>query len=314
MIRLAAGMPTSRFCALAGIPERTYRRWQARARAGEPVKGPWPAPVAERVEPWVVKHAEAHPAWGHRKVWALCRHEGMQVSASTVERIMRARGLLQNRDYTAELRQIAAARRAAFTDPPTGPNQVWQLDFSEYETTAGGTWRIAGCADYWAKYEFGWHLATTQNASDAIAAVTLAVAEAEALLGRPLAEVLADAATGQLRPVIVVTDNGPAFKSAAFARFFDARPELTHVRTRKKAPNTNGVRERGFGSLKYERLYRHDITDGPALAEHAHAYRTEFNTIRPHEGIAFNRPIEVYLGHAQPHTPNFPQDQTLPTS
>jgi putative transposase len=37
---------------------------------------------------------------------------------------MRRRGLLQGRDYTGELRQVTAARRAAFTDPPTGPNQV----------------------------------------------------------------------------------------------------------------------------------------------------------------------------------------------
>ncbi|WP_245992436.1 hypothetical protein [Prauserella muralis] len=71
MIRVQAGMPTSRFCQLIGIPERTYRRWQARTVAGEPTTGPWPMPVTERVEPYVVKHAEAHPEWGHRKVWAL---------------------------------------------------------------------------------------------------------------------------------------------------------------------------------------------------------------------------------------------------
>src|SRR5690606_22297586 len=120
----------------------------------------------------------------------LVRHAGHQVSASTVERIMRARGLLQDRDYTGEVRQWAAARRAAFCDPPTGRNQVWQLDFSEFETTAGGIWRIAGVADYWAKYEFGWHIATTQSAGDAIAAVQLAIAEAETLLGQPLVTAL----------------------------------------------------------------------------------------------------------------------------
>ena len=114
--------------------------------------------------------------------------------------------------------------------------------------------------------------------------------------------------------MVVVTDNGPAFKSLAFARFFAAHPELKHVRTRKKSPHTNGVRERAFGSLKYERLYREEIPDGPTLALHAHAYRTEFNTQRPHEGIAMNRPIEVYLGHADPATPNFPRTETLPPS
>ena len=63
MIRVAAGMSTTRFCQLIDMPERTWRRHQARARAGMPVKGPWPMPVAESVEAIVVKHAEAHPAW-----------------------------------------------------------------------------------------------------------------------------------------------------------------------------------------------------------------------------------------------------------
>ncbi|WP_240197750.1 GNAT family N-acetyltransferase [Nonomuraea lactucae] len=68
-----------------------------------------------------------------------------------MERIMRRCGLLQGRDHTAEIRAWAAQRRAAFAQIPTGPNQVWQLDFTEFETSAGGTWRIAGCADYHAK-------------------------------------------------------------------------------------------------------------------------------------------------------------------
>ncbi|MEV0143898.1 MULTISPECIES: integrase core domain-containing protein [unclassified Nonomuraea] len=134
------------------------------------------------------------------------------------------------------------------------------------------------------------------------------------MLGRPLIDVVTDPATGQIRPVTVVTDNGPAFKSIAFARFFAAHPELKHVRTRKKSPHTNGVRERAFGSLKYERLYREEIPDGPTLALNAHAYRAEFNTQRPHEGIAMNRPIEVYLGQADPTTPNFSRPETLPPS
>jgi hypothetical protein len=31
-------------------------------RAGNPAKGPWPAPVVERVEPVVEKYAQAWPA------------------------------------------------------------------------------------------------------------------------------------------------------------------------------------------------------------------------------------------------------------
>ena len=67
MIRTEVGMPTSRFTSMFGIPERTYRRWQQRARRGQPVKGPWPTPVQDRVERHVVEVADRWPAWGHCK-------------------------------------------------------------------------------------------------------------------------------------------------------------------------------------------------------------------------------------------------------
>ncbi len=50
---------------------------------------------------------------------------------------------------------LAKQRKATFAAPPTGPNPVWQFDFSEYETTGGGTWQVAGGADYYSTYEFG---------------------------------------------------------------------------------------------------------------------------------------------------------------
>src|SRR5207302_2460582 len=39
-------------------------------------------------------------------------------------------------------------------------------------------------------------------------------------------------------------------------------PLLRHVRTRVRSPQTNGVIERFFGTLKYEHLYRAPIDDG----------------------------------------------------
>ncbi|MEV0700854.1 hypothetical protein AB0I53_23495 [Saccharopolyspora sp. NPDC050389] len=86
MIRQDAAMPVSRFTALIGIPRRTYTRWIIKSRAGNPPKGPWPAPVVEAVEPIVEKYAQDWPAWGHRKIHALMRADGYDVSASTVER------------------------------------------------------------------------------------------------------------------------------------------------------------------------------------------------------------------------------------
>jgi transposase InsO family protein len=116
----------------------------------------------------------------------MARHEGYQLTMSTVLRVLRDEGLLLEASYQRERRRLAAERKAAFCDPPTGPNQVWQFDFSEYETSRGGTWRTAGVADYWSKYEFGWHWAPTANQHDAVAGVELAIAEAMRLLGASL--------------------------------------------------------------------------------------------------------------------------------
>jgi putative transposase len=50
------------------------------------------------------------------------------------------------------------------------------------------------------------------------------------------------------------------------------------------------------------------------LAQHAENYRNEYNTLRPHEALSWNRPLEVHLGLADPTVPNFPSTQILPTT
>jgi putative transposase len=73
------------------------------------------------------------------------------------------------------------------------------------------------------------------------------------------------------------------------------RPELTHVRTRHYAPQTNGVVERFNESLKYEHLFRHDIAYRQDLVEHVDEYCSIYNRIRPHEAPGFITPLQSYL-------------------
>jgi len=141
VIRIEARMSTTRFCKKFDMPERTWRRCQAKTRAGGKPKGPWPQPARAAALQLASKHALAHPAWGHRKIWAMVRHDGYVVSAATVLRLRRHEGLILPAAYQRERRKLAERRKAAFATDPTGPNQVWQLDFSEFETTTGGTLR-----------------------------------------------------------------------------------------------------------------------------------------------------------------------------
>jgi transposase InsO family protein len=170
------------------------------------------------------------------------------------------------------------------------------MDITEFETANGGIWRIHDVVDYASKYCLASIARATGTATDAIDALDAAIDEAQRILGRPIIldcfddDDLADA----WHPLRIVTDNGPCYKSASFARAIDQRLEIEHVRTRRKSPHTNGVVERFGGSLKYERLFRHEIRDGLELQDHLDSYRWEYNEDRPHEYLDFDRPGDVY--------------------
>ena len=62
------------------------------------------------------------------------------VSDSTMYRVLSRNGLCLPAKDTAAVRQAAGVRREAFICPPVRRNRLWQADFSEFETAAGGRW------------------------------------------------------------------------------------------------------------------------------------------------------------------------------
>ena len=311
LIRAEGQLSVRRFLARLGIPVSTWYHWRAAHLRGEPVRR-WPAPVVDRLEPLAARTAAQWSAWGHRKIWAMLRADGIHVSRSSVLRALARRGLLMPVRYQAERRQLAVARRALFVEAPTRRNRVWQTDFTEYETSRGGTWRISPVVDYATKVCLAAPISGTTAARDAIAALETAIRAAERLLGHSLLEDCVDRATGELSPLTIVTDNGPAYKSTDFLHFIARRPELAHVRTRHHAPETNGVVERFNGSLKYEHLYRLEIADVIGLAEETEAYRELYNGIRPHEALDFATPLSRYL--ATPDKPHLFRPESVQES
>jgi transposase InsO family protein len=139
----------------------------------------------------------------------------------------------------------------------------------------------------------------------AIAAVELALPQAQRLLGpAPLIEYLPDPYTGEIVPIMLVTDNGGPFHSFRFSALITSRPELRHVRTRVRSLGQNDVR----ACLRLTRvraaLPRAD--DDPLdLVRETEAFRVELNTVRPHEALARTLSADVHVRLA---------DLTIPTS
>ncbi|HTA96907.1 MAG TPA: integrase core domain-containing protein [Solirubrobacteraceae bacterium] len=159
---------------------------------------------------------------------------------------------------------------------PTRRNRVWQTDFSELKITLA-------CP-----------VTSTKTWREALAALKDARSAAEDLLERPLIDDLINPDTGEIVPIVIVTDNGPCYRAAGFARYIASRDEFTHVRTRHRSPETDGVIERFYQSIKYEHLYRHEIQDGPHLSDHVEQYREIYNHRRPHEALGMEFPINRY--------------------
>jgi putative transposase len=94
-----------------------------------------------------------------------------------------------------------------------------------------------------------------------------------------------------------VTDNGSCYQARGLRCYIASRPEFEHVCIRHRSPETNGVIERWFQSLKYEHLYLHELDDGLALAEQVAAFERIYITTQsaPHEAIDFQLPRQRYL-------------------
>lgn len=304
-------MTVAGFCERLEIPRSAWYRWRS---VGTNTKGPWPTPAQDTVEVDAKTLAGDWDAWGHRKLAELKRVgigdvEAGWVSDSTMFRVLARNGLCLPTNYTTEVRQLAGIRKEAFITPPRRRNRLWQADFSEYETDMAGTWNLGGVVDYWARVNLACEVTIRKTTTDAIAFFETALDEVEGLCGVTWVEDLTDPATGEIATLRLVTDNGSCFKSAGFAAWVASKRHIVHIRTRKKAPWTNGMIERFFGAIKYEHLYRRDISDGLALAAEVNNYRTIYNTIRPHETIGMTRPLDRYL---ETPKPNHPDPKTVP--
>jgi hypothetical protein len=85
--------------------------------------------------------------------------------------------------------------------------RVWPIDFTEFETSRGGTWRILVVVDYATKVCLATAVTGTSAARDAIESLELAIDEAERLIGQTLLEDCTEPGSDNRAPCVIVTDN-----------------------------------------------------------------------------------------------------------
>lgn len=91
--------------------------------------------------------------------------------------------------------------------------------------------------------------------------------------------------------VTIVSGNGPFYRASEFARYIASRPELRHVRTRRRAPGPPALSSSARSSTRTSTAA---IPDRPALHGHVSRFLDGDNRARPHEALAFALPSDSY--------------------
>lgn len=228
--------------------------------------------------------ALSFPWWGYKRIAVIARREGWQISDRKVYKILKHLHLLKTKNKPkGEIYQAAKL----FELLPDGPNQLFQTDVTYIHIPGHGWWYAVTVIDYYSRYLLACHLTPSYRALDCVAAMDLALDEAERISG--------------LRPkdITLVTDNGSSFLARRFRQMIKDNG-WDHARIQYRTPNQLGLLERFHKTLKHEEVYWNIYKNPEHARENLEKFRIRYNTIRPHWALIPENggdpvtPIEVY--------------------
>lgn len=286
-------------CAQFAISEKTGYTWLARftaeGRAGLADRSHARRTLAHQVAPELVAAVltcrRRHPTWGPRKLRAVLAERGPETpwpAPSTIGALLAAAGLAHRRRRSG----ISRLASGAPTPPPERPNALWCADFK-------GQFRLGTGA-------YCYPLTITDHASRCLLACT-GVASTQTAPARPI---FRRAFEQYGLPVALRTDNGAPFATTALARLsglsvwwirLGIRPE----QIQPGCPEQNGRHERMHKTLKAETT-RPPAATPSAQQRRFDRWRTEYNTVRPHEALAQTPPARHYVASPRPYPHRLP--------
>ena len=158
------------------------------------------------------------------------------------------------------------------------PNQVWAMDIT-YIPLAGSHMYLVAIIDVYSRYIVGWSLSNTMTA-------------------RWCRECLEEAIKRHGAPEIINTDQGSQFSSPEFSGRVSLYPGLQFSMDGKGRAIDNIFIERFWRNLKYEKIYLEPSDNGLELYRKIKDYMNFYNMERPHQGLAYKRPVEMFRAAA----------------
>jgi transposase InsO family protein len=242
---------------LAGIAERSRRPRQSPARS--------PVELEQRV----VEMRQRYPDWGARKLQVLLARDQVELTRSTIHRILLRHDLV--RDHDRHAHATGRFERSA-------PNQLWQMDFKSPKGWNAAVGPLSVLDDH-SRYLLVLRAVWSTHAELVREQLEMAFAASgvpEAMLmdhGIPWWS--ARAPTGATRLTVWLMKQGVRLHWSGF-----------------RHPQTQGKVERFHGTLERALVARRAPRKEPQAW--LDAYRWEHNHVRPHEALGMQTPASVW--------------------
>ena len=200
------------------------------------------------------------------------------MSEASVYRLLKAHDLIASPAF------IVIKAADAFHDRTTGPNQLWQTDFTYLKVIGWGWFYLSTILDDYSRYIVAWKLCTTMRVEDVTDALELALAASGC-----------DQAHVRHKPRLL-SDNGPSYIAAELAEWIEAQG-MSHVRGAPLHPQTQGKIERWHQTLKNRILLENYFLPGD-LERQIEAFVEHYNHRRYHESLDNVTLADAYFGRA----------------
>ena len=278
-VTLSGEATITQLCGLFSVSRQGYYAARQRALQNGPVvvaiRPPRPAGTVSSVQLREAIEAVVadHRAWGHRKVWAVVRRNGLKVGRRRVYEMMRGLGLLL--PATHEGRSPRPRGHVTTAEP----NRRIATDLTTVWTRRDGLVAIAVTVDCGCRSVLDVTATKSQESGAVLGSVERGL---ELAFGTP--ERVPDGV--ELR-----SDHGPQY-TGQDAAALAARWGLEQTFAPVGRPTGNAVAERTIQTMKLECVWLHEFEDVAELQQALWSWQQTFNHERPHQSLGWQTPWE----------------------
>ena len=266
--------PAEKFVSWLGIARGKFFDWKK--RYGKANEHNALVPRDFWIEDWerhaIVDFHDANPLEGYRRLtFMMLDQDVAAVSPATTYRVLKAAGRLDRWNRSPSKKGTGFVQ-------PLKAHDHWHVDIS-YINVAGTFFYLCSLLDGYSRVIVHWDIREAMTELDV-----------ECIVQRAR-EKYPDA-----RPRII-SDNGPQFIAKDFKEFIRVTG-MTHVRTSRNYPQSNGKLERWHKTLKNDAIRVKVLTD---LEEARHVigqFVEHYNSVRLHSAIGYIAPADCLAGRS----------------